>query len=288
MILTFSIVLYILALCVTIVAVLYIYMTRKFGYWKKYNIPGPKPITFYGNLKDFIKGKSPLAWCLKQIYDSYPNEPFVGIYILDEPTLLIRSPELIKQILVKDYNIFRNRFASVAPDRNLSSFLLFFMRNPYSKDIRAKLSHSFSSLRIKSWIPPINDVSKEMTDYILNAKTVQDAKEIGERYAVEILTRCWWNVKADCFKNSNSEFLQLCRKLFNFKLKTTLSLGIHFIKPTWADFLNISLFPGDVQNFIRGRFWDIIREKELSNINSNDFFDALLEIRKNHSSFGEY
>lgn len=38
------------------------------------------------------------------------SEPISGLYFFHKPVLMIRERELIKRILVKDFNYFTNRF----------------------------------------------------------------------------------------------------------------------------------------------------------------------------------
>jgi hypothetical protein len=45
---------------------------------------------------------------IREIYDKF-DTPYVGIYILNQPTLMVRSPELLKKILVKDFDKFVDR-----------------------------------------------------------------------------------------------------------------------------------------------------------------------------------
>jgi cytochrome P450 family 6 len=58
--------------------------------------------TFVGNLKDCVFQKVHIGERLQQIYEQHSDKTFVGIFSFDKPSLLIRDPELVKNILVKD------------------------------------------------------------------------------------------------------------------------------------------------------------------------------------------
>jgi len=49
---------------------------------------------------------------LKQIYEEHSDKPYVGIFSFDKPILLIRDAELVKNILVKDFQYFIDRVIS--------------------------------------------------------------------------------------------------------------------------------------------------------------------------------
>jgi len=66
-----------------------------------------KPKFPFGNMKDAFLLRKPPAEMMKKLYDEFPEEPYVGVYQLLRPMLLIRDPELIKQVMVKDFAYFQ-------------------------------------------------------------------------------------------------------------------------------------------------------------------------------------
>lgn len=83
---------------------IYMYMTRKFGYWKKRGVMEIPPTPFVGNFGDFLTMKRSPGQFVKDLYDRSSNVPYMGFYIFDRPFFLIRDPELIKNVLVRDFN----------------------------------------------------------------------------------------------------------------------------------------------------------------------------------------
>lgn len=88
---------------------LYYYFTSTFDFWKSRGVVGPKPIPFFGTMKDLILIKKSTAHFIKDIYENYKNEPMVGLYSKRSPFLLLNDPELIKDILIRDFSKFANR-----------------------------------------------------------------------------------------------------------------------------------------------------------------------------------
>lgn len=74
---------------------------------------------------------------------------FFGMYILHQPNLVLRSPELIKQVLVKDFSYFADRNILINErDDPYASKMLFFMKNPEWKQTRNGLSPVFTSGKV--------------------------------------------------------------------------------------------------------------------------------------------
>jgi len=53
--------------------------------------------------------KTTIGEQLQRIYIEHSDKPYVGIFSFDKPSLLIRDPELVKNILVKDFQNFMDR-----------------------------------------------------------------------------------------------------------------------------------------------------------------------------------
>lgn len=82
-------------------------------------------------------------------FSKYKEYPFVGIYHLLRPCLLIREPEMIKNIMVKDFKYFQNNDIDI--DKKTEKI---FGRNPFVlkgqewKNTRAQLTSCFTSGKV--------------------------------------------------------------------------------------------------------------------------------------------
>ncbi|CAB3233377.1 unnamed protein product [Arctia plantaginis] len=93
----------------TTVCVLYYYFTRTLNYWQHKNVKGPKPIPLFGNFKDVALRRKAKFLHYNEIYKQYPEEKVVGVYQMTSPGLLIRDLDIVKQILIKDFELFPDR-----------------------------------------------------------------------------------------------------------------------------------------------------------------------------------
>ena len=88
---------------------MYIFFVRNFNFWQKLGIPYVKPTPFVGSLKECAFQKVNIGEQLQNIYEEHSDKPYVGIFTFDKPILLIRDLELVKNILVKDFQNFIDR-----------------------------------------------------------------------------------------------------------------------------------------------------------------------------------
>lgn len=154
----------------TLMIIAYLYMTRKFNYWKKRGILQMTPTPFFGNFKECLFLKKAPAYFLKEIYDETKELPYVGFYVLDKPFLLINDRELVKNILVKDFSYFSDRYIMADPNDRIGYANLFFMRNPSWKTIRTKLTPFFTSGKMKKMFDLMLECGKHLDDYLDSLK----------------------------------------------------------------------------------------------------------------------
>jgi cytochrome P450 family 6 len=108
-----TIIFYLISVITVIFIGLYVYVTRNFKFWQKLGIPYVKPTPFVGNLKECVLLKTTIGEQLQRIYNEHSDKPCVGIFSFDKPSLLIRDLELVKNILVKDFQNFTDRILSI-------------------------------------------------------------------------------------------------------------------------------------------------------------------------------
>ena len=91
------------------------------------------------------------------------------------PTIVITDPEMIKQITIKEFPKFQNRwFPEVNPP--MSSFL-FIAKDGQWKRVRTTLSPTFSATKLKEVIPLMEEASDVLTGKLTEAaETGEDGK----------------------------------------------------------------------------------------------------------------
>ena len=115
-----------IALIATLFVLLYYYSKIKLSYWKKRGVKGPEPLPFLGNFKDVLLGKECTTDCFQKAYTEFKDEPMVGVYGGHDPLLVLRDLDLIKDVLIKDFNMFAQRtHGSVREVRMLTLYVLF-------------------------------------------------------------------------------------------------------------------------------------------------------------------
>jgi hypothetical protein len=147
----------ILILIITAITVGLYLLNVNYQYWKKRGVPGPKPTFLVGNLGQNFLVKKSLAEVFSDIYNAFPDSPMVGIFKASTPTLLIRDPELIRDITVKSFGHFHDN--ELFLDKDVDPLLgrnPFFMKGEEWRTTRVHLTPGFTSGKVKKrfWYLP--------------------------------------------------------------------------------------------------------------------------------------
>jgi hypothetical protein len=105
----------------------------------------------------------------------------VGIFSFDKPSLLIRDLELVKNILVKDFQFFMDHI--VMFDEKLDPLIcnnLPVLIGQLCRHLRTNLTNVFTSRKMKMMYYLVDTCGKELADFL--EKATADAKLSQEQY----------------------------------------------------------------------------------------------------------
>jgi cytochrome P450 len=114
---------------------------------------------------DCVLLKKNIGEQLQRIYNEHSDKPYVGIFAFDKPSLLIRDLELVKNILVKDFQNFMDRTISFEDKFDpVFSKNIFVLDGQLWRHIRTKLTPVFTSRKMKTMFYLVDTSGKELAD----------------------------------------------------------------------------------------------------------------------------
>jgi len=165
-----SITFYLISVITAIFIGFYFYVTRNFNFWQKLGVSYLKRTPFFGNLKDCVLLKTTIGEQLQRIYNEQSDKPYVGIFSFDKPSLLICDLELVKNILVKDFQNFVDRIFSVEERFDpLFGNVLTILKGQLWRHLRTNLTPVFTSRKMKMMFCLVDTCGKELTDCLEKA-----------------------------------------------------------------------------------------------------------------------
>ncbi|XP_056272885.1 thromboxane-A synthase [Pseudoliparis swirei] len=202
-----------LSLLLVFLALLYWYSMYPFSVLSRCGIKHPKPIPFLGNLLMFRQGFfTPLSDIIKT------HGRVCGYYLGRKPVVVIADPDMLRQVLVRDFSSFTNRLTLRFATKPMTDCLLM-LRDEQWKRVRSILTPSFSSAKMKEMVPLINTA----TDALMRNLNV--SAESGEAFDIHKCFGCFtmdviasvaFATQLDSQNNPDEPFVRHAQTFFSF------------------------------------------------------------------------
>lgn len=239
---------------------------------------------FFGNLKDSVLMRKPAGTVFGELHQQGTEEDDVlGVYIFHKPFLLLRNPELIKQILIKDSDVFSDRYFSPRTKNDKDGGRnLFNLQNPEWKYLRARLSPIFTSGKIKKLFELMVETADLMKEYL--EKQFVDTwatkpivlRDILSKYTTDIVANLAFGVRANSFQTS--EFYKRSIDGFQITTKRAIQFFLMFFFPDVTKYVGNTLL-GTEKAYFWKVFWDSMTSREATKMKRGDVIDFLIELK---------
>ncbi|XP_060854428.1 probable cytochrome P450 6a14 [Rhopalosiphum padi] len=264
-------------------SIAYYFSTCTHDKWRKLNVPYTPPLPLFGNsMKMILTLEHPIDF-FGGIYDRFSGEKFCGFYQMTTPFLMIRDPELINSIMVKDFSYFTDHGVETDPSINILANSLFLLNGDRWRTMRQKLSPGFTSGKLKD----THEQIKGCIDQLMNAiedklKTCDhfELREIVANFATDVIGASAFGLKLDTIKNGNSDFRKFGKKVFQANLKQLFLQALVMLWPKLVLTLKLQQFPEDASEFYVSMFREVLEYRSRNNIIRNDVTQTLIKARK--------
>ncbi|XP_070065712.1 cytochrome P450 6g1 isoform X1 [Drosophila virilis] len=274
---------------VSVLSAIYLWFQRNHSYWQRKGLPFMPPSPIIGNTASVFKQESSFGMYISQVYSEprMQDEAVVGIYVINKPALVIREPELIKSVLIKDFNRFSNRYARCDPHGDpLGYNNLFFVRNPHWKQIRSKLTPVFTSGKVKQMYPLMVEIAEDLESHLARHRPAQgteyitEVKDICARFTTDSIATIAFGVRVNSLENPEAEFRSQGRTVVEATLLRSKDYFVAFFLPKLVSLFRVKFYTEKYSNFLRKTINHVMSERERTATVRNDLIDVLVGLRK--------
>lgn len=283
----------ILGVATALLAVVYAYFKWSYQYWKRKNVPyfeGKIPFGSLGNPFTIHMDES-----LTQMYNKAKAKgwKYCGLYVLSAPSLLVLDLELLKNILMKDFQYFPDRgLYSNEKDDPVGAHLAALSGSRW-KSMRSKLTPTFTSGKLKAMFQTLVDCGLVFENYVVeNIKPEEpiDIKNVLSCFSTDIIGSCAFGLECNSFTEPDSAFRRFgISALATSKLGALKSLFCQSF-PDLARSLKMRQTAAHLSEFFTNIVEDTISYREKNNVVRKDFLQLLMEMRAKedgHSGAGD-
>ncbi|KAJ3651615.1 hypothetical protein Zmor_017644 [Zophobas morio] len=283
---TESLWMYLLGIIVAFTAICITKLKRKFAYWKIRNVPYLEPSFPFGNLQNPFKVRETVGISVKRLYDELKSKklPHGGVFFLSRPIYLLADLESIKNVLTKDFQYFFNRGVYYNEKDDPISAHLFAIGGQRWRNLRMKLTPTFTSGKMKLMFQTLLDCQKNLHEKIAllcESKQPIDIKELLGCYTTDVIGSCAFGLECNTFKDDDSPFRKYGKKVFGSNISRRLQISFAVNFPKAARAFKIRAIPKDISDFFSKVVKDNVEYREKNNFRRNDFMQLLIDLKNN-------
>ncbi|KYN29650.1 Cytochrome P450 9e2 [Trachymyrmex cornetzi] len=259
------------------------YLFRNFNLFKRHGIPHIPPVPIFGSAISVIFRRISFVDFIQKVYYFNPNSKYVGFYFMTNPVLVIRDLELIKNILVKNFEAFPDRQGFSNTNDFLFKNNLFSLHGEKWRNVRNLLSPSFTSSKMKMMFTLMSECAVDFVKFISTSPANEESintKDVFSKYTNDVIATCAFGIKVNSMKDPTNKFYVYGKEASNFR---GVIRGIKFLFlgtfPRFSRILNIKIMNDYVSNFFKDIIKTTIATRDAEHITRPDMLQLMMDIR---------
>nr|CAD7424637.1 unnamed protein product [Timema monikensis] len=266
---------------------IYYHFNIYFNYWRDRGVPYVRPLPFFGNIKELFFQRTSEALHYSCLYNKLDGHRFGGIYLLTEPVLLVRDPQLARRILDADEDYFSCK-KNLETDKQSNPFCVLDTDVITRKLLRNKLGPIFSLNRIKETFHVLVNYSASMSK-IIETLILYESINIAEattRFVTDVYGYYALSFDIRSMKDFSSPFHEMSRRLVKSRVSSNFLRFIYRYFPKLRFLLEcfIDHLP---QKFFLRIYEAVVNLRRTNNIVKEDFLQVLIDLENLRKYRGE-
>ncbi|KAJ8953900.1 hypothetical protein NQ318_019140 [Aromia moschata] len=263
----------------------YHYMVKHYNYWKEKGVKQGNPWWILGdNWGNCFRIQS-FADMIEYVYNQCPGTRYSGMYQFFLPALLVKDPDLIKQVTVKDFDHFVDHRTFVPAEVDpLWGNNLVALRGQKWREMRTILSPTFTSSKMRAMFVLMAECAENWVQYFLDKNediVTIEVKDSCTRFANDVIATTAFGVKVDSMREPKNEFYLMGKDATDFvSFFRNLKLLGFIMLPKLFAVLKIKLFSYKVREFFVNLVSSTIKIRKEQGIVRPDMINLLLEAQK--------
>ncbi|KAG5348096.1 CP9E2 protein, partial [Acromyrmex charruanus] len=253
-------------------------------YWRNKGVPYLLDSLSTGMMgwKLFLRRITFSDYC-KYLYNHFPNAKYIGIMDFATPAVLLRDPELIRDVMVRDFEHFPDHRSFV--DESVEPLFgknIFSLRGDRWKEMRNTLSPSFTASKMKFMFDLISKCSHDFVDYLIDHPEICDAIEMKgafRRYINDVIATAAFGISVNSMKDQNNEFYTRGVEATKFSAGLLAIVKFMFIRicPSFCKSIGLTVFSSDTSKFFKKIVEETIRTRKEQGIVRPDMIHLLMQ-----------
>ncbi|XP_019557478.3 probable cytochrome P450 9f2 [Aedes albopictus] len=276
-----------------LILLFYYNVQQKYKYFKIRGIPYAKPSFLLGSGAPLVLKKKDMLRHIQDLYQTHPQAKIMGLFDFTAPVWMVRDPDTIKQLGVKDFDHFsdhtpiytRGDVQDMGTESLFGNSLLL-LRGQKWRDMRATLSPAFTGSRMREMFELVSECARSMVEYFgeearAGKRLEYEMKDVFTRFSNDVIASVAFGIKVDSLREQDNEFFVNGKELMNFRdMKTVAKVLLMRMFPRMMIKLKADISSAEMNAYFRGMIMDNMRQREAHGIVRHDMINLLMQVRQ--------
>ncbi|KAJ8682810.1 hypothetical protein QAD02_018602 [Eretmocerus hayati] len=265
----------------------YLYLTRNYDYWKRQNVPcASLPLPGIGHALPVLLILENMGMWAHRMYLKMGKSSMFGCFFMQTPALVIRDPELVKQVLNTDFTSFSNNKTSLNPDLDhIMKRNPFFAKDEEWKDTRYAVSNNFTAKTLRCISDIVLGVCDKLVPFVQNRIDLDkgyaelELKRLITRVTGEVIANAGFGIEGYSFeeKPPSGTFASFAHKFFEASTLNGFERVVRFTFPGFARMIGMRLMDAETDRYFRNIIREVLKSRSEKKVDNSDFLKFIVE-----------
>ncbi|TRY76240.1 hypothetical protein TCAL_09228 [Tigriopus californicus] len=266
-------------IAIFVVFVFYIYwsLTKNYGKFEKQGLFSIPPKLLFGNNQDLFLQTKPMITCYREFYNQFGNNKCGICYEGPEAKFYVKDPELIKQVMIKDFDHFvdLNFIPKELANMPVNEFGLANALGDEWRALKSSITPAFSLKNIKNIGTNINGPALDVIDSLKKCQNGVANMELYSGYfAMDCIGRIVFSIDFQTTKSGGNDFVKYGDGFFE-----SWRFAFASLIPSVAKNLNFAMFNPKSTGFFLKLAHSVLSGRDGTNAYPPDVLGLMMKIR---------
>ena len=267
----------------------------KCKYWIDKGVFQIEPTFPFGSFFWFFLRKESLVKALENQAKKAKDLPFYGAYFLNDPVFVVNDPDLVKFVLIKDFDYFVNRNPapmSKMQDSKLLTDKIWMEQMTGAegqkwKNIRTTFTPIFTTGKMKAMMIFMQETCKRLIvafEEMAEKKKEFEIRGLTSKFSMDTIASCAFGVDAQAFTNPDSEFATFGSRVLSMTITDALKFGALFLPYDIGfhilQFFGLAVFKDKETQFFYNVVLTTLKHRRETKTRRNDLIDMMVDAIK--------
>ncbi|KAL5280710.1 hypothetical protein ACFFRR_004616 [Megaselia abdita] len=259
--------------------VFYLWVRERYKYFEKLGIEYAKPTFLVGSQKEVFFQQQNFFDSSEPMY-KFGKSSIIGIFETIQPIYLFKSPELCRQIFIKDFTHFvdHRKFFN---DDGLFDHSLIQLEGDKWKEMRSTLSPAYTGNKMRGMFELIREIAQQASLHLKEKELGKDVnlKEFFSRFANDVIASTAFGFKINSLEDKDNEFYKMGKEVTVFSSFDMIKfLALSFFNK-YCKYLGISIMSKRQNNYYMNLVLGAMKNRKDQKIFRPDMINMLMEVR---------